>query len=85
MKMEMSEKWADTDQYVHMVFNYTEKREAVNITTHYKGATGVQIEAKDLTTISGTYNTGDYHLWNGENDPKEFEIIVTGNNADGKN
>ena len=35
MKVELSEKWLETDQNVFLVFNHTESREAVNITTGY--------------------------------------------------
>ena len=35
MKMEMSERWQATDQNIYLVFNFTETREAVNITTDY--------------------------------------------------
>jgi len=32
MQMDMSERWQDTDQNIFLVFNFTESREAVNIT-----------------------------------------------------
>ena len=35
MRMEMSERWQATDQNIYLVFNFTESREAVNITTDY--------------------------------------------------
>lgn len=35
MRMEVSEIWDTTDKDVRLVFNHTEQREAVNITTKY--------------------------------------------------
>jgi len=35
MKMEMSERWEVDDQNIFLVFNFTETREAVNITENY--------------------------------------------------
>jgi len=59
MKIEISEMWADTDKDVNLVFNFTEKREAVNITTNYGGSGSVQIANNTLSTLS-SWKSGDY-------------------------
>jgi hypothetical protein len=38
MKLEMSERWETTDKEIRLVFNHTEQREAINITTNYGGS-----------------------------------------------
>jgi hypothetical protein len=57
MKIEISERWAEADLPINLVFNFTEKREAINITTNYGGAGKVQIENNTLSTgtKSGAY------------------------------
>ena len=57
-----------------MVFNFTEKREAVNITTNYGGSGSIQIE--NNTLAAGT-KSGDYQLRNAT-DVREFEILLNG-------
>jgi len=74
MKIEMSTRWEENDKNIWMAFNFTEKREAVNITTNYGGAGKVQIE--NNTLASGT-KSGDYQLRN-QSDWKEFEILLNG-------
>jgi len=76
MKIEMSEKWESTDKDIRLVFNFTEKREAVNITTKYGGKDSVQIANNTLTTLN-TWKTGDYQLRN-QTDFKEFEVVFNG-------
>ena len=57
-----------------MVFNFTEKTEAVNITTNYGGDGSIQIA--NNTLASGT-KSGDYQLRNAT-DVREFEILFNG-------
>lgn len=59
MKIEISEMWEATDKDVNLVFNFTEKREAVNITTNYGGSGSVQIANNTLSTLS-SWKSGDY-------------------------
>lgn len=74
LKIEVSERWETTDKDIRMVFNFTEKTEAVNITTNYGGAGSIQIENNTLAT--GT-KSGDYQLRNAT-EVREFEILING-------
>lgn len=81
MKLEVSEMWATDDKDIRMVFNFTEKREAVNITTSY--GTGTQIANNTLSTLS-TWSSGDYQLRNAT-ELREFEILINGKDASRNN
>ena len=60
MKIEVSEMWATTDKDIRMIFNHTETREAVNITTNYgSGSEAVQIENNTLANLV-ILSSGDY-------------------------
>lgn len=66
-----------------MVFNFTESREAINITTGY--GKGEQIPYDTMTVkTSSSYETGDNWVRN-ETDPREFEFVVNGKNPDNEN
>ena len=70
----MSTRWEASDKDIKMVFNFTEQREAVNITTNFGGAGSVQIE--NNTLAAGT-KSGDYQLRNAT-EVREFEILLNG-------
>ena len=77
MKVEISERWVPTDHNMHLVFNFTEKREAVNITSNYGGAGGVLVANNTLSTKNEVdWIPGDMQLRNttieGEEYKKEF-------------
>ena len=61
-----------------MVFNHTESREAVNITTNYGWSGGELIERDSmLTKSSSDYVAGDNWVRNKTED-REFEIVING-------
>jgi len=80
MSMTQSIWWTPTDKDVRMVFNFTDKYEAINVTT---GAG--QVANNTLTTIDeADWKTGDYQMRNDtQNDtrPKEFEIVINGKDS----
>ena len=78
MKIEVSEMWETTDQNVNLVFNFTESREAINITTNYgSGADSVLIENNTLSTLpEADWKSGDFQMRN-STDIKEFELFMT--------
>ena len=59
MWMEVSEIWETTDEDVRLIFNHTEQREAVNITTKYGGSGSVQIDNNTLSTLT-SFSSGDF-------------------------
>ena len=79
MKIEVSEMWETTDQNVNLVFNFTESREAINITTNYgSGADSVLIENNTLSSLQeADWKSGDFQMRN-STDIKEFEIVING-------
>lgn len=80
MRIEVSERWQTTDQSVNLVFNHTEVREAVNITTRYGG--GELIERDNLLVKnSNDFVSGDNWVRN-ETADREFEIVINGRNPD---
>ena len=74
MTMDPSINWAETDKDVRMVFNFTETREAINVTS-----SSGQVDNNTLTTIDeADWQTGDYQMRNDTNNGtvnKEFEIV----------
>lgn len=81
--MEVSERWEPTDSNIFINMNFTETREAVNITTHY-GA-GEQIMNKTLIEKSTTaLETGDNWILN-DTETREINFVVNGKNPDKNN
>ncbi len=80
MTIAPSIKWVETDKDVRMVFNFTDKYEAINITNP-----AGQVDNNTLTTIDeAEWKTGDYQMRNDtQNDTrkKEFEIVVNGKDS----
>ena len=78
MRMEVSEIWDTADKDVRLVFNHTEQREAINITTKY--GSGVQIENNTLSTLT-SFSSGDYQMRNAT-EIREFEILINGKDTE---
>jgi len=76
MKIEISEMWEADDKNVNLVFNFTEKREAINITSNYGGSGSVLIANNTLTTLS-EYKSGDFMMRNSTT-IKEWEMVING-------
>jgi len=96
MKIEISDRWAETDKNVNLVFNFTNSLEAVNITTAY--GSGDLIANDTLSTVlAADLQSGDYTMRNTtlievtvegnttlEDDPlndKMFEVVINGKNS----
>jgi len=79
MKIEVSEMWDTNDKDIRMIWNHTEKREAVNITSHYGGADTILVNNNTLTTLS-TWSSGDFQMRNAT-EVREFEILINGKDA----
>ena len=78
----MSERWEPTDLPVYMVFNFTESREAVNITGEY--GSGDQLPDKSLIEKSSTdLVSGDNWVRN-ETEYRTFELVINGKEESSK-
>jgi len=76
MKIEVSERWAESDLNMNLVFNFTWALEAVNVTTGY--GSGVLIANNTLgTKAPETWVTGDMQMRN-STERREFEIAFNG-------
>ena len=80
MKIWVSEVWEETDQNVFLVFNFTESREAVNITSSY--GRGEQLPDKSLIDkATADLVSGDNWVRN-ETDRREFELVINGKDTE---
>lgn len=78
MKMEVSERWEESDRDILFNMNFTETREAINFTSSY--GSGDQIMNKTLWDhTSWERETGDNIVFN-DTETREFEFVVNGKN-----
>jgi hypothetical protein len=76
MRVEVSERWREGDDDIYFNTNFTDTREAINVTTQY-GA-GAQIGEGSLSSnYRGTFGAGDNRLANATH-VREFEFAING-------
>lgn len=80
MKIEVSERWQDTDKDVFFNLNFTETREAVNFTSAY--GSGVQILNETFwQSTAATRESGDNIVLN-DTETRQIEFAINGRNPD---
>jgi hypothetical protein len=76
MTMTMSERWTEDDRYIRFVMNFTDVREAVNITNVNTG----QLVANDTLEIRrNNWNLGDNLILN-DTETREIHVYASANN-----
>jgi hypothetical protein len=82
MRVEVSERWEETDLDTYFVTNYTDYREAIRITRDYSGDWDAdEIPAMDLDAyLEGGLSSGA-SAFNG-NYGKDFEFVINGKNPE---
>lgn len=75
MKIQLSERWQETDKDIILYHNFTEKRVYINVTLD-----GVQIHNATISNTPAYYQTGQNFVYNDTefHDPMEFLMVVNG-------
>jgi len=76
MAMTISERWTDRDRYIKFVMNFTDVREAVNITNV---ATGELIPNDTIDMNMNNWNLGDNLILN-DTETREIHVYASGEN-----
>jgi hypothetical protein len=82
MRVEVSEKWQPNDHDIFFVTNYTDFREAFNVTTDYGKGVQIPTGTLDLNNYDDDYKSGE-STFNNNYDSTQYEFVINGKFYDG--
>ena len=74
MSLTLSERWQSTDKSLYLVHNFTDVREAINITVN-----GYLIDNNTIPSDSNSYMIGQNVVYN-DTATRELHLVVNGKN-----